>query len=1072
MQYSTSHTRAPVPIARYENEHLLPASRMSVLWCLNVADFRCSMQYRCTLSTFAILASLSVVAADAAVTVSQGAITLTTWDEGLPDINTWWELFPSYNYSMYPYTLRNNFLTTTANVSWRQLTVENEYLRCRVFPDLGGHLYSCLDKIANREMFYANPVVRKNFVALRGAWVGMGIEFNFPVGHTLTTVSPVSFGTQQHADGSAGVWVSDIDRKTGLEWRVEFILRPGSAVLEQDVWLYNRGSERRPYYVWSDCEVPIADLNDTFSYPVHVMTQNGNTALDSWPIGQSGRDNSVIKNYTWQTEYFAYHSNEAFFSAYHPSLKYGTAHYADVNAMPGKKLFALGPDPNSGDAWFLSTLTENFSSMIEIQAGATADQVTHIFLDPQQTRHFTEYWMPARGVDGITRVNLSGVMYVGRTNTSGSPALTVEFTSNQVVPGATLTVSQCVTPSFTASVNLDPMVTLTQNVASPNSSNCLVQLLDSNHNVLMTHTENTYDAIPPSQVTLGPQNVPDINKSDTEAEVLNRATYNEQSQNYYDAEGDYILGLQKFPSSIALRKGAGRLARSEERYDDAAALLEQVTALSPADNEAHYYLGLAYAGLGRNSAAISEWNAIGSTADFGAPAMFELACLKASTGDLTGAASLFDSLANSNPALVRAAALEIAILRRQGNLTAASNLLSRWRSISPTDLFLRYEGTLLNVPDSTLLSDLGADPERVLNLTDDYMRLGFSNDALTLLGITFPDVPANQREPGSLTPQNHPLIAYYRGYCRRQTGASPSTDYQAASGMNLTYIFPNRDSSFTVLRDAVSTNPADASAHYLLGLLYLSRRQIDNAISEWEKARALNKTLPALARNLGRTYLDVKADPASALPVLQEGIGNEPSNSDLQDAANRAQAAVQSACPYTLSSPTALAGAGASLVTVSFTTLTPSCAWTAPSFDSWITATTPVTGTGNGSVTYAIQANAGAAGRTATLTVAGRPFAITQAAPNCTSLSLTSSDLKVRPNGGTFYVGVVLPSDACTWSPSTNTSWISVSTGPGTAGVSLAIASNAGTGRVGTVSIGNRTLTVVQDGTAPRHEHH
>ena len=94
------------------------------------------------------------------------------------------------------------------------------------------------------------------------------------------------------------------------------------------------------------------------------------------------------------------------------------------------------------------------------------------------------------------------------------------------------------------------------------------------------------------------------------------------------------------------------------------------------------------------------------------------------------AASLFDSLSPNANALVRAAGLEVAVLRHEGNAAAAASLHSQSRAASPTDLFLRYEGTLLNIPDSTILSDLGAEPERVLNLVDDYLRLGFYSDAL------------------------------------------------------------------------------------------------------------------------------------------------------------------------------------------------------------------------------------------------------------------------------------------------------------------------------------------------------
>jgi len=87
-----------------------------------------------------------------AVTVNQDTVTLKTWSEGLPDQNPWFELLPGNHYPVYPYTLRNNFGTATANVAWRELTLENEYLYCRVFPDLGGHLYSCRDKINNVEI--------------------------------------------------------------------------------------------------------------------------------------------------------------------------------------------------------------------------------------------------------------------------------------------------------------------------------------------------------------------------------------------------------------------------------------------------------------------------------------------------------------------------------------------------------------------------------------------------------------------------------------------------------------------------------------------------------------------------------------------------------------------------------------------------------------------------------------------------------------------------------------------------------------------------------------------------------
>ena len=958
---------------------------------------------------------------------------------------------------MYPYTLRNNYGASASNVAWRELVLENEYLRCRVFPDLGGHLYSCLDKVNDVEMFYANPVIRKAPIGLRNAWVAMGIELNFPVGHSLVAVSPVSFGTQQNADGSAGVWVADIDRQTGMEWRVEFVLRPGTAMLEQNVCLYNRGDERHPYYWWSDSEETEQDGNDTFILPAYLSGTHGFTVLDTWPVNQAHVDMSVVKNYTAGLGLFAYGSNESFLAAYHPSTKTGTAHYADAASMPGKKTWTWSL---ASDSYVTGTLTENFPSYIETQAGVTPTQETRLWLDPQQASSFTEYWMPARQLDGISRANKSGVLYLGRTT-----SLVVEFNATQAIAGAKIRILNGATPAaLDTIVNLDPAVTYRQTVPVVAANvNYTFQLFDGSGNLLMSHTENQYDALTASDATLGNQPAAYFGTNGSEQFYVNSAAYNEQYQSYSVAEQDYDIGLALFPTSSALLKGSGRLAYLSARYDDAATMLAQVTAQTPSDHEAHYYLGLAYAALGRNNAAAGEWTGIQSTTDFGTAATFELACLRAIGGDLSTAATLFDA-ANT----VRAGAMETAIFRRQGNTASAAAKLAQWRAVSPTDLFLRYEATLLGTPDANLGNDLGAESERVLNLVDDYLRIGSYSDALTLLNQVYPaNLPNNQQEPGAVAPQNNALIAYYRGYCRQPLGASPNADFAAAAAMPLTYIFPSRTSSFAVLHAALQANVNDAAAHDLLGLLYMSRRQVDQAIAEWQAAHALNKMLPALDRDLGKTLLDVKGDVNGALPFLTEGLNFEPSNSDLQDAYNRATAAKQasSSCSFALTSPangSVSIGARAAMVNVSFTGPT-NCNWTLASYGGWVASAAADHGQGPGSAAYAVSANTSLTSRSQTLFVAGQPLTITQAGAAC-SLSLTGTSAPAAGKGGAITVGVVSPSDACAWSAMSAAPWLPITSGAGGDGgtVTVTVASNTGPARSGIVTIANMPFTINQ----------
>jgi tetratricopeptide (TPR) repeat protein len=175
-------------------------------------------------------------------------------------------------------------------------------------------------------------------------------------------------------------------------------------------------------------------------------------------------------------------------------------------------------------------------------------------------------------------------------------------------------------------------------------------------------------------------------------------------------------------------------------------------------------------------------------------------------------------------------------------------------------------------------------------------------------------VPASQREPGSTLPQNSVLVAYHRGSVNQQAGGSGASDFAAASAMPLTYVSPNRPSSLPALRLAIQNNSSDATAHYLLGMLYMSQRNVDDAIAEWQIARAIRKDLPTLHRNLGRALLDLKNDPVSALPVLTEGLTYDPSNPDLQNAYQRALAAAPAAlnCSFTVSGSTALGAAGLS----------------------------------------------------------------------------------------------------------------------------------------------------------------
>src|SRR5467141_107465 len=239
---------------------------------------------------------VNAVPIQAQVRVWEGVLNLPAYEEGAPDPNPSFDQFAIGRFS-YPYTLRKQITDQRTEHQWRAIYLENEYLKCSVLPDLGGHIYTCIDKISGQPMFYANPSIKKARIGYRGAWAAFGVEFNFPVSHNWMSMSPVDFAYASHEDGSASITVGNVDRVYGMEWTVELILRPGSTVLEQRVRLSNRSDVRHRFYWWSNAGVQIWD-DSRIEYPMRFAASHGFTEVQPWPVDAAGKDLSIIKNQT------------------------------------------------------------------------------------------------------------------------------------------------------------------------------------------------------------------------------------------------------------------------------------------------------------------------------------------------------------------------------------------------------------------------------------------------------------------------------------------------------------------------------------------------------------------------------------------------------------------------------------------------------------------------------------------------------------------------------------------------------------------------------------------------------
>ena len=287
--------------------------------------------------------SLTVVPIRAQVRVWEGVLNLPAYEEGTPDPNPPFDEFASGRFN-YPYTMRKEVTDRRAEHQWRAIYLENEYLKCSVLPDLGGHIYTCIDKISGQPMFYANPSIKKARIGYRGAWAAFGVEFNFPVSHNWVSMSPVDFAYASHEDGSASITVGNIDRVYGMEWSVQLTLPPSSTVLEQHVTLSNRSDIRHRFYWWNNAAVQVWD-DSQIQYPMRFAAAHGFAEVQRWPVDPKGKDLSVIRDQTdGPVSLFVHGSRENFMGVWHPRTNTGTAHFADYAELPAKKIWSWGVD--------------------------------------------------------------------------------------------------------------------------------------------------------------------------------------------------------------------------------------------------------------------------------------------------------------------------------------------------------------------------------------------------------------------------------------------------------------------------------------------------------------------------------------------------------------------------------------------------------------------------------------------------------------------------------------------------------------------------------------------------------
>lgn len=304
-------------------------------------------------------------------------------------------------YNQYPYCMQDDIdigpggLRFVPDAKYKAVRLSNGMLEALILPQMNGRLYSLRNLETGREVFYRNNVVKPALVAIRGAWISGGIEFNTPsLGHSVSTVSPV-FHFIENGERECAVTVGDVDRCTRQRWQVRMSLKEGRAALDVETGIFNPNGYRERLYYWENAAVP---ASDDLRFICNSRWTAGGT-VKPWPV-QDGLDRSLHINNYLPVDHFSYRQDADFFGAYYAKRRVGTYHWGFRHQSSGQKYFSWGMrDDNKIWEGFL---TDRDGQYIEIQSGLYQSQSVTDWLEAGETLSFKGSWFGTEDMAAVT----------------------------------------------------------------------------------------------------------------------------------------------------------------------------------------------------------------------------------------------------------------------------------------------------------------------------------------------------------------------------------------------------------------------------------------------------------------------------------------------------------------------------------------------------------------------------------------------------------------------------------------------------------------------------------------------
>jgi tetratricopeptide (TPR) repeat protein len=704
--------------------------------------------------------------------------------------------------NIYPYFRFQGYSMTPVDRSWNVITLENQWIRVLIAPEIGGKILGAFEKSTGRAFIYFNRVIKFREIAMRGPWTSGGIEFNFgDIGHTPTTSNPVDYMTRTNPDGSVSCIVGALDLPSRTEWRVEIRLPRDKAMFETRSFWYNPTPTSTSLYHWMNAA---ADADSTLQviYPGTAFIGHGGE-VSPWPVDRQGRDLTWYRNNAFGS-YKSYHvlgSYTDYFGARWND--FGVIHWSRYTDKPGKKLWIWGLS-REGEIWkgLLTDSALGNTQYVELQSGLHFNQAVmqssrtpfkHMAFLPQTSEAFTEAWLPFRGLGGVTRATPDGVLEVRRATgkLSFSFCPTGKFRENISVVAAGK-------KGYMRAVELEPLQVFRDSLGFPGPGDSFEMHIGS-----LLRYRSTDDVMQSLERPL--EGAAAFNWKSAYGLVVD-ARERVRQRDVEGALAAYRSALKVDPTLLPALAGAAELSIRKMEFDSALAYVKHGLSFDAYDPEINYLYGLVQRYRKRPFDARDGFGIASRSQTYRTAAYLQLAEMAFVDSQWTDAADFALRASQADARNVPSLQLLAVLARAAGDTSAAKTHLQHILDLDPLNHFARFELYMLAPTERNRVAFTGMirnelPHESFLELAASYQRLGLTEDAGTVLSLA----------PG------HPMVDFWRASVAAKAGRDGESRQHLARALsaNPSFMFPHRQEDRAVLLQASERVPHWKTSYYL-----------------------------------------------------------------------------------------------------------------------------------------------------------------------------------------------------------------------------------------------------------------